>query len=584
MILLAGLAGSLSAWWYVQAQVRDDARDAFLQQAHEIHRAIAGRLDGYQELLWGLRGLFHVPRPVTRRKFRDYVDSLALDRRNPAVTTVNYGEYVPAAELARFERQVRADRSVDPAGYPAFRVFPRREPRPAHEVLVYLEPFAPLRNSFGLDMAQRPSARFEELRRSGGFLSSGELVDHQPGLPLALRLAVYRRSGDGLDTPDQREAAYIGSVGMGFSLLKLMEEAVPAELLATMRIRIRNRGRSADLDALKPRGEGSLLIDTAAAFSPAARATAQDKLLQTSTTLDFGGALLELSFESPLRLYQPAAGRMLAPAVLATGLALSVLLALFVSIRLRTQRRLARAVALRSAELAAANAALEREIGERNHLEADVMRSLLEERRRYSQELHDNLGQHLIAAGFLVEVLRGDLHARRDAAESEVIDIAAALAEVITHTRMLSHRLNPVQAGEGALDHALQELAADVNAAAGLRCSVHIAPARTGTAPVDGVLQHHLFRMVKQLVGGASGRGAKRITISLTHAPLALAYEDDGAPVEQREDMVLRIIAFRCRVLGLALDLPPAGSGTPAVRGLQVRIAATGPALAAASA
>ena len=125
---------------------------------------------------------------MTRRQFRDFVDSLALEQRNPAITTVNYGELVASADLERFERRVRNDRSLDPAGYPAFKVFPRRQPRPTHEVLVYLEPFASMGASFGIDMTQRPSARFEELRRSGAFLSSGELVDHQPGLPLALQI------------------------------------------------------------------------------------------------------------------------------------------------------------------------------------------------------------------------------------------------------------------------------------------------------------------------------------------------------------------------------------------------------------
>jgi PAS domain S-box-containing protein len=61
-----------------------------------------------------------------------------------------------------------------------------------------------------------------------------------------MRLAVYRK-GMPIDTVEQRRTAYLGSVGAGFDVEKLMREALSEDMLRHMRVRLYD-ARSADQD------------------------------------------------------------------------------------------------------------------------------------------------------------------------------------------------------------------------------------------------------------------------------------------------------------------------------------------------
>lgn len=568
IVLALGLALSVLAYRQCSLQIHREAQARFEHDAREIHRLIADRLASYSGLLWGMRGFFHASPQMTRSRFSRFVRSLDLDKRIPAVVSVNFAERVSAAALADFERRVREDRSQDPRGHPEFRVR-TGSPLEDYEVLVYLEPFEPARHVFGLDLAHMAQARFVELRRSGGLVSSGEVVAHQPGLPLALRLAVYRR-GMPLDSPAQREAASAGSVGMGFSLLKLLQEAVPSEPLSRMRIRIHNMGRSNDAASLKPAGQGSLLIDSALLMGHPGVVTSSHAGLHSRTRLDFGGTMLEISIDSPLEAFTPSDSKRVPQVVLASGGALSVLLALFVALLLRSKARLEQGVRERSLELTRTNVALKKEMEAHNRAGREVMQALSTERRRHGQELHDNLGQQLTAAGFLVQALRLELE--RDGLAGEAAD-AAAIAErisgVISQTRSMSHRLSPVQAGPGGLVHALQGLAADTQVRHGIACCLQAEPhaSQTEGSGTDRVLEHHLFHLVQEAVTCALDRGATRIVIALEASPVAACITDNGPMSKDANDAVLRIMAFRCRALGLAFGIARLPQG-----GLTLRI------------
>lgn len=566
IVLTFGVILSVLAYRYCIIQLRDEAQARFEHETGEIHRMIAGRFSSYSGLLWGLRGFFHAAPEVSRSRFSAYVRGLDLASRNPAVVSLDFAEHVTALHLEAFERRVRAGRGMESPGHPGFRVNPAGA-RDQYQVLLYKEPFESDRH-VGLDLGHMSSGWFEELMQSGQLVSSGEVLANSPGLPLAMRLAVYRR-GMPLESAIQRKAAYAGSVGLEFSLLRLMQEAVPPDALSKMRIRMYNIGRSGDAEARRAGSEGSLLIDSAEIQGRNDETAGLRPDLVCLERLEFGGAMLEIRFEGALESFAPEQIRAVPQIVLVAGLGLSLLLAAVVELLLRSRTGFATAVEDRSRELRLKNAALDREIRERDRVEREVMQSLTGERRHYGQELHDNLGQQLTAASFLIEVLRAELELQgRPAQAARAADLATRISGAISRTRDLSHRLSPVDAVGGALTHALHGLAADTRARHGVTCQFQSARSDgdDDSASGDSLLEHHLFRMAQHAVANVLERGSSSIRITLEKAPLAVTVAGNGGLAKLDHDESLRIMAFRSRALGLAFGTSPASpDGTEGV-------------------
>ncbi len=449
MVLVFGLILSVLVFRYCLSQFRNEAQARFEYETGEVHRMMAGRFSSYSGLLWGLRGFFHATPNVSSRQFSAYVRGLDLASRNPAMISLNFAEHVTPSRLEAFERRVRTDPGMASRGHPGLGINPAGGSDDS-QVLLFQEPFGPDRRALGHDPADMPSGQVEEIMQSGQLVSSGEVLAHYPDLPLVMRLAVYRR-GLPLESAIQRRAAFAGSVGLEFSLLRLIQEAVPPDALSKMRIRLYSVGRSADGEARRAGTRGRLLIDSADLQPPKDEATGWGANLVSLERLAFGGALLDIHFEGALESFAPEQAGAVPWVVLVVGLVLSLLLAALVELLLRSRTGLATAVDDRSRELRLKNAALDREIRERDRVECEVMQGLTGERRHYGQELHDNLGQQLTAAGFLIEVLRSELERQDKPAEAaRAAGLATRISGAISRTRDLSHRLSPVEAVGGA--------------------------------------------------------------------------------------------------------------------------------------
>jgi len=313
-----------------------------------------------------------------------------------------------------------------------------------------------------------------------------------------------------------------------------------------------------------------LLIDTSEiagpVVDPAREHADADERLTMMTRLDFGGALLELSFDSRMAPFAASQNKHFPEAVLAAGMTTTLLLAMMVALLQRSRRRLEQAVLDRTAALRSTNHALEEEIAERNHLEQEVIRALVDERRRYGQELHDNLGQQLTAAAFLVQTLESELEQAGHDGVWQVQAIQSHLSAVVAQTRELARQLNPVAEKTGGLCSALQELAAHATAESGVKCTFSI---RGDWPGEDAALEHNLFRMAQQAVAGAINRHARKIDVGLGNDAngLVLWVTDDGdeldaSPEHGSSGMGMRFIRYRCSVLGLSLDSRSSREGT----------------------
>nr|WP_052170168.1 CHASE domain-containing protein [Massilia sp. JS1662] len=208
----------------VEAQARFD------HMARTSRQQLAGAVHSYADVVRGLAGLFQASGTVTRLEFHRYVQTLGVAEHYPALESVNYAAYVEEGARDAFVAGVRADRSLDPAGYPDFAIRPGVR-RPSHTVLTYLEPWLP--EKAGVDLAGGAPAVAQALARardSGRMAASGKpvVVEHPVRhLGLGLRMPVYRTDGAVPPDVEGRRAAYAGSVGIGFSVPALVRGALP---------------------------------------------------------------------------------------------------------------------------------------------------------------------------------------------------------------------------------------------------------------------------------------------------------------------------------------------------------------------
>jgi PAS domain S-box-containing protein len=210
--------------------VEYDARHRFETIARSTQQRLGTAIESYTGVLRGVGALFRAgEQPVTRLQFHRYVEGLGTAQHLPAIETINYAPFVRDEERDAFVAAVRADTSLDPAGYPGFTIKPEGR-RAAYSVLTYLEPLAPYREKFGVDMAATAEVArtLEAACDSGAISASGRPVrvsNPAPHIGLAMRLPVYR-GGATPATVEARRAACIGTVGIGFSVPALVRGAL----------------------------------------------------------------------------------------------------------------------------------------------------------------------------------------------------------------------------------------------------------------------------------------------------------------------------------------------------------------------
>mgnify|MGYP002144292407 CR=1 FL=1 len=236
LFLLATVAGNFAANRIRQAHTQ--AREsAFVLETTEIRLKIEERIKAYRQVLRGAQALFAASQQVTRQEWHQYVSSLRLHTDYAGIQGVGFALHLSANQLASHEQHIRAE------GFPDYRVSPPG-PRDEYSAIVFLEPFD-WRNqrAFGYDMLSEP-VRHEAMDRArtlGVAAMSGKVrlvqetsTDIQPGV--LLYLPVFRWDAS-LDTPAQRERAFVGWVYMPFRLGDLIAGTL-GESADRIRIRI----------------------------------------------------------------------------------------------------------------------------------------------------------------------------------------------------------------------------------------------------------------------------------------------------------------------------------------------------------
>lgn len=237
-MLLAGLAATVLAWHLTAADTERRAADRFDGIARDIQASVQERMGVYEQALRGGRGLFDASVRVERDEWRQYVESLTIDRNYPGIQGLGFSERVLPADRQRYVEQVRAD------GLPAFDVHPAGE-RDEYASITYIEPSDERnRRALGYDMYSEPVRRsaMRQSRDSGVPAVSGKVrlmqeFAEDPQAGFLMYVPVYHR-GAPVDTVAARQAALKGFVYAPFRMGDLMQGALQRVDLSSVCLRI----------------------------------------------------------------------------------------------------------------------------------------------------------------------------------------------------------------------------------------------------------------------------------------------------------------------------------------------------------
>ena len=202
------------------------------------------------------------------------------------------------------------------------------------------------------------------------------------------------------------------------------------------------------------------------------------------------------------------------------------------------------------------------ELLERSHnLEQEIISISERERQTIGQNLHDDLGQFLVAIGFAADTLKKNLEKESHPSAQAAGNIADLLNSAVIRTRQLARGISPVDQNEVGLELALDQLTFSASRLSGISCSF-ICDGRLEAH--DNKRDLHLYRIAQEALNNAMKHAqAKVIVIALEveKESLSLRISDDGKGFDPAgagiQGMGLNIMQYRARTIGGTLEINP---------------------------
>ncbi|HEX8786753.1 MAG TPA: CHASE domain-containing protein, partial [Telluria sp.] len=249
-VLLSSLVGGL-AYVGTARSIESDAHKRFLNDATYTQNVIEVRVKSYTDLLRRSASLIQSSDNFSHRKLHEYVRGLNLKKHFPAFDNINFAVYVPHEDRQAFVTKLRQEMQryvntpepldITPSGA-----------RPAYLVVNYIEPdlFSP--GHYGVDLLANPyfGKQLAIERDQGTVQASGTPIpplSRPNDAHMGMRVAVYR-AGAPIDTVEQRRDAYVGSLGLAFSLPTLLNGVLDEMPIAHVRMTLYDVGAHITVD------------------------------------------------------------------------------------------------------------------------------------------------------------------------------------------------------------------------------------------------------------------------------------------------------------------------------------------------
>jgi signal transduction histidine kinase len=453
------LSLGIGALFYLAASrtIEHDAGERFQHQAQNAQYIINSRISAYTDVLRGAASFFRASRRVDRDSFHLYVEGLQIGRQFPALDNINYAEYLADAERPAFEQQ---------HGEPGFAITPPAR-RAEYWVLTMIEPLTEFREKIGRDIGARAlvAHTLAHSRDTGALSASGLPIDsvHQPlGAGLALRLPVYR-NGMPVATVAQRRAAYSGSVGIGFSVPRVVESALEQMQVRNARLVLLDIGDNAS----PPRQRGVELFDS----KPETPAMRPNELFSVVLPIDFNNRHWSACFSAPKTSWYSRFDTRLPWLAMLCGFTGSLLFFLLFHTLSSSRMRAVKMAKEMTRELRTSQARLQQSHHKLRRLADHSDQIKEQERKRIAREIHDDLGQNLLVLRIDVDLLTNRTREHHPRLHARAQRMLGQIDSTIKSVRHIINDLRPTVLDLG-LNAAVEWQIAQFRARSGIVCEL----------------------------------------------------------------------------------------------------------------
>ncbi len=202
-------------------------------------------------------------------------------------------------------------------------------------------------------------------------------------------------------------------------------------------------------------------------------------------------------------------------------------------------------VQARTAELARANLALQREIVERERAEAREHKVVVEERTRIAREIHDTLAQGFTGIVIQLEAAEDVLGEQPDAARLHVLRARTLARESLAEARRSVWALRPLALGADDLGYAFLHLVHNLAEGSGTPIRFTL---RGLLRPLSEDIEHHLLRIGQEALTNALryARATEiHVTLTCEDGHIELRVEDQGEGFDPNSPIYRRSLGLR---------------------------------------
>jgi signal transduction histidine kinase len=442
------LSSAVGLLFYIAtaATIESEAQARFNNMARSVQTTINGRIKSYTDVLRGSASLFQTSADVTREQFHRYVTGLSLEREFPGIVAINFARYVTEAERPEFEMRMRKENAASADGYAPFRITPPGR-RASYDVIIYIEPIGGWAKRIGVDLSGRgETPPHREMRETGQLAASATPVPFLSGVNrtgLSIRIPIYR-IGMRATTVAERRAAFVGSVGIGFTVDKLIEGVLDQMPVPGVRLTLTDIGRRPDSSGGAAAAAPRVLFDSQAAAAMPLPSLARADRATFVATMAVGYNMRAWEAQFSVRksdLYTGFDAYVPWLAMLAGFVSTMLLYVLFQTLSSSRRNALALARSM-TTELRASEGKLQLSNENLRRLGAHAEHIKEEERKRIAREIHDDLGQNLLALRIEADMLTARtgerhprLHARVRATVNQIDATIKSVRQIINDLR-----------------------------------------------------------------------------------------------------------------------------------------------------
>ncbi len=561
---LSAIVG-LAFYFTTAGSIESDSRQRFAAHAQNAANIIVARIKSYTDVLRGTASIFQTSYPLTRRQFHGYVGGLDLPRYFPAIEVINFAEYVRDENRADFEQRMNVELASDIDLTQPFKIRPEGR-RPEYSVLTFIEPLDLGNKAAGFDLQANPlqHANQAALRDGGQLISSGMPIAAMAGpnrTGLGMRLPIYLPHAP-TGTMAERRSAFVGSVGIAFSVDKLVLGVIDEMPVRHVRMTLVDH-------ALGVEGKrGRVLFDTEPdSAEPDKGSFLRGGRFSKTLPIDFNGRAWSATFSVDARdLYTGFEEFVPWLAMLGGFVSTMLLYALFHTLTSSRRRAIKMAKGM-TRELRESQAKLQQSHQNLRRLAAHADQIKEGERKRIAREIHDDLGQNLLALRIEADMLATRTRARHPRLHTRARSTLSQIDATIKSVRQIINDLRPNVLDLG-LSAAVEWQIAEFRRRTGIACDL-------SDEPQEVVLGDHaataLFRILQESLSNIVRHAhatSVRVELRASGRQLTMTVSDNGIGLGVRErckvgSFGLVGIEERINILGGAFSISSTdGEGT----------------------